>query len=184
MKKNYNKILVTPNRVKKLEVGVVLMSGILLAACSPTVHSRSSEKVAYYGAPTASISSGVIVPAGKKLHLTSGVTCPVADSTAAEGSRERFGDTKTQAIGILKTLQTTLSKNGLTFKDVIYLRVYLAPDPQQENKIDFKGWFDAYAQSFGTPENPTKPARSTLGVASLVNPDKLIEIELVAVYPD
>ena len=52
----------------------------------------------------------------------------------------------------------------------------------QNNKFDFQGWFDAYAQYFGTKENPVKPCRSTIGIATLVQPDKFIEIELVAVY--
>jgi enamine deaminase RidA (YjgF/YER057c/UK114 family) len=36
---------------------------------------------------------------------------------------------------------------------------------------------------FGTAANPTKPARSTVGVSALVNPDWLIEIEAFAVFP-
>ena len=57
------------------------------------------------------------------------------------------------------------------------------PDKEKGGQCDFKGWFEAYAQFFGTPENPTKPARSTVGVAALVSPAWLIEIEAVAVYP-
>jgi enamine deaminase RidA (YjgF/YER057c/UK114 family) len=68
-------------------------------------------------------------------------------------------------------------------KDVIYLRVYVTEDIAKEGHFDFEGWFAAYAQFFGTPENPVKPARSTVGVAGLVNPDWLIEIEAVAAYP-
>jgi enamine deaminase RidA (YjgF/YER057c/UK114 family) len=94
-----------------------------------------------------------------------------------------YGDTRAQALGILKTLQATVGKNGLSMKDVIYLRVYVPPDRFRNNTIDFKGWDEAYSQLFGTPQNLTKPARSTLGVASLVSPDKFIEIELLAVYP-
>ena len=37
---------------------------------------------------------------------------------------------------------------------------------------------------FKTKENPVKTARSTVGVAALVNPDWLLEIEAVAVYPE
>ncbi len=67
-------------------------------------------------------------------------------------------------------------------KDVLMLRVYLAPD-KSTGKHDYQGWYDAYAQYFGTAENPTKPIRSTIGIAGLANTDKFIEIELVAVYP-
>ena len=68
-------------------------------------------------------------------------------------------------------------------QDVVYLRVYVVPDKEKGGQCDFKGWFEAYGQFFGTAENPTKPARSTVGVAALVSPDWLIEIEAVAVYP-
>ncbi len=61
------------------------------------------------------------------------------------------------------------------------MRVYIAPDTKT-GKIDFQGWFDAYAKYFGTKENPNKPTRSTLGIAQLVNPEKFIEIEIVAVF--
>ena len=66
---------------------------------------------------------------------------------------------------------------------MVYLRVYIAADKNKEGKFDYQGWFDAYAKFFGTAENPVKPARSTVGVASLVRPEWLIEIEAVAVYP-
>jgi enamine deaminase RidA (YjgF/YER057c/UK114 family) len=166
----------------------LLFSGVIAllfagGACTGPRQVTASEKVSYYGNPASIISGGVIVPAGKKLHFTSGITCPVADSTAGEGTPERYGDTKTQALGILKTLQATLTKNGLGMQDVIYLRVYVTPDRYRNNVVDFKGWNEAYSQYFGTRQNPTKPARSTLGVASLVSADKFIEIELVAVYP-
>lgn len=55
-------------------------------------------------------------------------------------------------------------------------------DPFKNNTVDFQGWFDAYAQFFNTATTP-KVARSTVAVAGLVDPDWLIEIEAVAVYP-
>ncbi len=76
-----------------------------------------------------------------------------------------------------------MKKAGLGLQDVIYLRVYIAADKAKEGRFDYPGWFEAYGQFFGTAENPVKPARSTVGVASLVNPDWLIEIEAVAAYP-
>ena len=71
----------------------------------------------------------------------------------------------------------------MSLKDVVYLRVYVAADKTKDGKFDYPGWFEAYALFFGTAENPVKPARSTVGVASLVNPDWCIEIEAIAVYP-
>jgi enamine deaminase RidA (YjgF/YER057c/UK114 family) len=155
---------------------LVLTFNVCLAQGTST-----EEDVIYKGNPKSPISSSVTVPAGKKYYFSSGSTAPIADSTAAEGSRERFGDTKTQAIGILEKFKSTLKAEGLELNDVIFMRVYIAPDIKT-GKIDFQGWFDAYAQYFGTKDNPTKPSRSTLGIASLVNPEKFIEIEIVAVY--
>ena len=56
-------------------------------------------------------------------------------------------------------------------------------DPAKENKIDVAGWNAAYGEVFNTAANPVKTARSTVGVAALVNADWLIEIEAFAVYP-
>ena len=136
------------------------------------------------GGPASPISAGVTVPAGQALLFTSGTVPPVLDDKAPAGSRERYGDTKTQGTGALKQIEAQLRKAGLGLQDVIYLRVYVAADKAKEGRFDFPGWFEAYGLFFGTPENPVKPARSTVGVAGLVNPDWLIEIEAVAAYPN
>lgn len=143
----------------------------------------ASDAVTFYGSPQSPIAGGVIVPAGRAYLWTSGTVPSPADPNARPGSRERYGDTKTQAVSILKNIEAQLKEKGLTLKDVVYLRVYVVADPMKENKPDYAGWFDAYAQFFNTKDNPTRVARSTVGVASLVNPDWLIEIEAVAVFP-
>ena len=155
----------------------------LLTAALLVTFGIQAQTVEFYGNPSSAISSGAVVPAGKKLLWTSGIVAGIADSTAKDGTLARSGDTKTQALDILRNFDRTLKARGLTFKDVLMLRVYVAPDRHQGGKHDYQGWFDAYAQYFGTKENPVKPTRSTIGVAALVNPDKFIEIELVAVYP-
>jgi enamine deaminase RidA (YjgF/YER057c/UK114 family) len=139
--------------------------------------------VTFTGSPRSPISSNVAVPAGRGYFWTSGTVPSVADTTAPAGSPARFGDTKTQGISILRTIEAQLKEKGLTMRDVIYLRVYVVADKNKNNAFDYQGWFDAYAQFFGTAANPTKPARSTVGVAGLVNPEWLIEIEAFAVYP-
>ena len=154
---------------------------LLLSCC--LFANAFAQTVQFYGNPTSPISSGAVVPAGKQLLWTSGVVAGIADSTAAEGTLARFGDTKTQAINILKNLEKAVKAKGLTFKDVLMLRIYVTPDHFKGNKHDYQGWFDAYAQYFGTEENPTKPTRSTIGIMALTHPDKFIEIELVAVFP-
>lgn len=136
----------------------------------------------FYGSPTSSISSGTIVPEGAAYLYTSGTVPPVLNK---EGSTiyERYGDTKTQAVGVLKSIEKQLADQGLTMKDVVYLRAYLVADTAKENKFDFAGWNEAYGEFFNNEKNAVKPARSTVGVAGLVSSDWLIEIEAVAVYP-
>jgi enamine deaminase RidA (YjgF/YER057c/UK114 family) len=143
---------------------------------------QSGDSVVFRGSG-GPISSNVTVPANRTWFITSGTVAPMADSTAPAGSRARFGDTKTQGVGILRALQRQLAGEGLSLKDVVMLRVYVAPDPQKGGQFDFQGWFDAYAEFFARADNPTRVTRSTVGVAALVRPDYLIEIEAVAVYP-
>jgi len=142
-----------------------------------------SDQVSFYGSPTSPISSGVVIPPGRAVVWTSGTVPPVRVREAAVGSRERFGDTRTQAAGVLDNIEEQLKKQGLSLCDVVYLRAYLVPDSANGGKLDVPGWSSAYGERFGTPTNPTKPARSTVGVSALVNPDWLIEIEAFAVFP-
>ncbi len=140
-------------------------------------------EVTFSGPTSSPISAAVAVPAGRALYFTSGTVPPVVDESIPAGSSARYGDTKTQGAGVLRQIESRLKEAGLGLKDVVYLRVYIAADKSKEGKFDYPGWFEAYAQFFGTAANPVKPARSTVGVAGLVNPDWLIEIEAVAVYP-
>ena len=159
---------------------------VLAAALAVPLHGLLAEppaEIAFSGPAKSPISAAVAVPAGRAFFFTSGTPPPALDEKAPAGSPERYGDTKAQGLGALKLIEARLKEAGLSLADVVYLRVYVAPDKTKEGKFDYPGWFEAYAQVFGTKDNPVKPARSTVGVASLVNPDWTIEIEAVAVYP-
>jgi len=159
----------------------VLALGLIMTASAASA--QGPMTVTFSGSPRSPISSNVSVPANKAVFWTSGTVPSVADTSAPAGSAARFGDTKTQGISILRNIENQLKEKGLTMRDVIYLRVYVVADKNKGNTFDYQGWFDAYAQFFGTQANPTKPARSTVGVAGLVNPEWLIEIEAFAVFP-
>jgi enamine deaminase RidA (YjgF/YER057c/UK114 family) len=139
--------------------------------------------VVFSGDPASPISSGVGVPAGRAYFWTSGTGASVIKKEATT-VYERYGDTSVQSASCLKNLAALLTAQGLTMKDVVYLRVYVAPDAAKGGKPDFPAWFKAYGEVFNTKDNPVKTARSTIGVAALANPDWLIEIEAVAVYPE
>jgi enamine deaminase RidA (YjgF/YER057c/UK114 family) len=167
----------TERPVLRMALALLAIGGGVASAQSPP------SQVKFYGAPAAIISSGVIIPANRATIWVSGTTPPVLKTEAPAGSRERFGDTRTQASGILKAIETQLMAQGLTMKDVVYVRAYLVPDPTKERKIDVAGWNAAFTEVFGTAANPTKPARSTVGVTGLVNSDWLIELEAFAAFP-
>lgn len=139
--------------------------------------------VKFVGAATSPISASVLIPANRASMWISGTTPPVLKSDAPAGSRERYGDTEAQATGVLKNIDAQLAAQGLSMKDVVYVRAFLVPDATKENRIDVAGWNAAYTKFFGTSGNPTKTARSTIGVTQLVNPDFFIELEAFAVFP-
>ena len=154
----------------------------LLTAASVAAQS-APDQVEFYGNPNSPISGGVVIPANRATVWTSGTVPGVADPEAERGTRERYGDTRTQAASILNRIEAQLAEQGLTMRDVVYIRAYLVPDPQNDGRIDMQGWSKAFGEVFGTEENPTKPARSTVGVAALVVSDWLLEIEAFAVFP-
>src|ERR1700735_1348015 len=93
-------------------------------------------------------------------------------------------DTKSQTVGILKDIQKLLESQKLTMGDVAMLRVYLGNNPATDGKPDFSGMMAGYTQSFGTKDQPNKPARTTVQVTlPAASRGALIEIDLVAVRP-
>jgi enamine deaminase RidA (YjgF/YER057c/UK114 family) len=161
--------------------GAVLAAATVYTA-GQTAAQAPPSAVTFYGNPTSPISGGVAIPAGAAFVWTSGTLAPAIDPKLPPETR--YGaDTKTQALGILKLIEQQLAKQGLTMKDVVYIRAYLVGDPNKGGKLDTDGWNEAYKQYFGTAENPTKTARSTIGVAALVAPGFLLEVEAFAVYP-
>jgi enamine deaminase RidA (YjgF/YER057c/UK114 family) len=164
---------------------VISLGALMLSGCAAAVKGspdNAPDKIIFTGTGQGPISSGVVVPANRAYYWTSGIAPAVLDASAPAGSRERYGDTKTQAIGILRVIEGQLRERGLSLGDVVFMRVYVAPDKFKNNTYDFPGWFEAYGQFFNNASNPVRVARSSLGVAQLVNPEWLIEIEAVAIY--
>lgn len=144
---------------------------------------KNSDQVKFYGDPKARISAGVSIPQGKKLFMISGIVASPLDTTKNAASREHFGDTKTQAISILTKIDALLKEAGLSMKDVVNLKAFVTPDKFNNGNYDFKGWNEAYDTFFNNPKNPIKPTRITMGIPILTNPEFLIEIEGIAVFP-
>jgi enamine deaminase RidA (YjgF/YER057c/UK114 family) len=120
------------------------------------------------------ISQGVWV--GKTLYL-SGMMAPTISTPTP-------GNTEEQTVGTIKTIEAALKAQKLTLGDVVMMHVYLAGDPANGGKMDFKGFMAGYTQFFGTKDQPNKPARSAMQVAALAAPTGLVEIEVIAVKPE
>ena len=157
--------------------------GLVMFLLPVVASAQTPPAVKFVGTATSPISASVLIPANRASMWISGTTPPVIKADAPSGSRERYGDTETQATGVLKNIEAQLAAQGLSMKDVVYMRAFLVPDPTKENRIDTAGWNAAYTKVFGTAANPTKTARSTVGVVQLVSPDFFIELEAFAVFP-
>ncbi|MBO3699640.1 RidA family protein [Roseivirga sp. E12] len=164
---------------------LLMLSLVLVFSCQENGDkpNHEEETITRFERDGSSILKGVKVPDGKSMYFASGIVATEKDANKPVGDRGRFGDTYDQSVSALKRIQSYLGEQGLSLKDVIAMKVYVAPDPENDNKPDFQAWFKAYGEYFGNQENPNKVARSTIGVYTLVDPNKFIEIEVRAVYP-
>ena len=131
------------------------------------------------GSAESPIAASVDVPPGSRLVYVSGQVPDVVNSAAPEGSVERFGDTETQTRSVIRKIEGVLKQNGLGLGDVVMMRVFLVAPPGQA-RMDFAAMMRGYRDFFGTPQQPNKPARSTMQVGGLVDPGWLVEIEVTA----
>jgi enamine deaminase RidA (YjgF/YER057c/UK114 family) len=142
-----------------------------------------SERLALYGTPEGRIAGGVGVKPGTALYFTAGTLAPTLDAKLPATDRGQKGDMATQARGTLLRLQENLATVGLSFRDVIYLRAFLAPDVHLEGRYDYDGWNAAYGEFFNNAKLPQKPARTTVTTPAFGDPATLIEIEMIAAFP-
>jgi enamine deaminase RidA (YjgF/YER057c/UK114 family) len=163
--------------MKKVIAGLALLT--LMVPCLLAAVPASSIK-RIKGAAQSPILAGVIVPADRTVLYLSGQVPSVTDSSKPADSIEAYGDTRAQAGTVFTKIKGLLADQGLGFGDVIKLSVYLVGDPKKGGKLDFKGFSEAYAQFFGTAEQPNLVARTTVQVAALANPGFLVEIEATA----
>ena len=124
------------------------------------------------------IAQAVQVTGNATTYYVSGQVPPVASKDADPQSREAYGDTKTQTVGVLNRIKGILEGLGLTMGDVVKMQVFLVHNASAP--MDFKAFMEGYTQFFGGSQ-PNLPARSVVGVASLANPGFLVEIEVIAV---
>jgi enamine deaminase RidA (YjgF/YER057c/UK114 family) len=159
---------------------VILVPLLLMAAAPAFAADVVRHKIPNSTFP---ISAAVEVPAGKTLVFLSGAVPPVADATAPKDTPQAYGDTRTQTVGVLTSIDKQLKGMGLSLGDVVKMQVFLVGDPAKGGKMDFAGFMAGYTQFFGTPAQPNLPSRSAMQVAGLASPNFLVEIEVTAVRP-
>jgi enamine deaminase RidA (YjgF/YER057c/UK114 family) len=133
------------------------------------------------GAETAAISSTVTEPVGYETIYLSGMTGTLRapDGSPPGTPVPDSGDTEIQATRALGNIKNALASKGLGFGDIVMMHAYLAPDPST-GRGDSAGWSRAYTKFFGVPDQPNKPARTSITVV-LGSPAAKIEIETIAV---
>ncbi len=174
----------SPSTLVELEFVALPRAVPALFTMGPGQIPAGHARLALYGNPTGRIASGIGIRPGTALYFSAGTLAPTLDQSVPSTDRRHKGDMATQARGTLLRLQQNLAGVGLTFKDVVYLRAFLAPDVHLEGKFDYDGWNAAYGEFFNTPAMPQKPARTTVTTPGFGDPSTLIEIELVVAFPE
>lgn len=151
---------------------------------TPPAVAATNPHLAPMGRRDARINTAMTVSGNAPLYFTSGMLADQKNPDAPFGDREQRGDMVFQATSALQKLEANLRSQGLTFRDVVFLRAMLFPDPLDGMNVDFAGWNQAYSKFFNTPENPHKPTRTTFAAPGFNAFNALIEIEVYAAFPD
>lgn len=194
-----------------------LTAGNALAQPKPT-------EVDYYIPPLSSgavnpnpfLAGGVGIGRNVDVYFSAGIGPSALNTCSPSGTPARYIDysfypgftcgdlplgvtvTEAQGMNNLARIKENLEANGLTLRDVTYLRIYLEAPPG-ETRADYAGWNRAYRKFFANVNlvtgevipayapvvvvNATRPARANVQVATLPVLGWLVEIEAVAAYP-
>jgi enamine deaminase RidA (YjgF/YER057c/UK114 family) len=165
------------------------------------------------------IADGVAIGRDTAIYKTSGLGPGGLNTAAAAGTEARDIDpvdlvagqlppgvtiTEAQGLNVLRRIGENLARAGLSYDDVITMRVFLQ-NPADQEKMDFAGWNRAYRQFFantslatGKPvnvplgsaapappmvANPARPSRFALEIENLPVNGWLVEVEVDAAYP-
>jgi enamine deaminase RidA (YjgF/YER057c/UK114 family) len=151
---------------------VVVVLFALAAASMP-----AAAQVTHIQTQASGIATAVWV--GNVLYVSGQLPNPVTPADRARGTPADYGNTQAQAESAFTKIQGLLKEQGLGMGDVVMMRVYMVADPKT-NAMDFAGMNAAYNRFFGTPDQPNKPARTTVQVAALASAGPLLEVEVQA----
>jgi enamine deaminase RidA (YjgF/YER057c/UK114 family) len=87
------------------------------------------------------------------------------------------GDIRAQTKQVFENLKIALDAVGATFNDVVKISAYVVDIP-----TNFSGYSEVRWQYLEKNDHP--PASTTVGVAGLVSPDLLLEVDATVIVPD
>lgn len=115
-------------------------------------------------------SDAVVVHGGKTIYISGQV--PVD----AQGKVVGKGDLRMQTVQVFENIKKLLEQSGATYAQVVKVNTYIVNCKPEDVAIVREVRKAYFSQK-------TPPASTMVGVTSLVDPDFLIEIEVVAVIP-
>ncbi|MFC8598935.1 MULTISPECIES: Rid family hydrolase [unclassified Isoptericola] len=178
---------------------------------------RPTEAHSFVTGSTASIADGVAIGKNVSWYKSSGLGPSALNRAPGASAEERYiptdvfpggelpdGVTITEAQGInaLMRIGENLERAGLSYDDVVSMRVFLQ-NPDGEEAMDFAGWNRAYRQFFANTDlgtgdtldvrlgsattkpmvvNAARPSRFALEIENLPVDGWLVEVEVDAVY--
>src|SRR5271165_5568170 len=163
--------------------GACAVAAAVLCCATISAVGQSGDKVERItlANPDFPIAAAVVVPSGYDTINVSGHVPKVTNPNAPKSSTDKYGDTKTQTVSVLKQIEDVLAAQQLSMVDVVMMHVFLVGDAANGGKMGFTGMMAGYTQFFATKQQPNKPARGAMQVVALAAPGALVEIEAVAV---
>ncbi|KLN34501.1 MULTISPECIES: Rid family hydrolase [Cellulosimicrobium] len=179
---------------------------------------KPTESFSFVTGDTPSIADGVAFGKNVAWYKSSGLGPSAMNTASGAGAEERYIPTdvfpggvlpagvtitEAQGINVLMRIGENLERAGLSYDDVVSMRVFLQ-NPAGQEKMDFAGWNRAYRQFFANTNlatgkpidvqlgsattapmvvNAARPSRFALEIENLPVNGWLVEVEVDAVYP-
>jgi enamine deaminase RidA (YjgF/YER057c/UK114 family) len=142
--------------------------GSFLFFCIAISVSAMAQKKEFINPKSLGYSDATVVSGGRTIYISGQVPLSAAGAVVAKG------DLKAQTIQVFDNIQRVLTQAGATFADVVKVNTYIVNCQPKDVAV-----FREVRKSYLSTSQP--PASTLVGVTSLVDPDFLIEIEVVAV---
>jgi enamine deaminase RidA (YjgF/YER057c/UK114 family) len=158
----------------KLDIGIIcknyfyMMKSILIISLTLMAYMGIAQEKKHINPRPVGYSDAVVVSSGKTIYISGQV--PLNSKSELVGK----GDLRAQTIQVFENLKNILAQSGATFQDVVKVSTYIVNCKPSDVAL-----VREIRKSYLAEKSP--PASTMVGVTSLVDPDFLIEIEVIAV---